>query len=356
MLNLHEIVVRPVLLSEEQKFQKLMATHHYLGALPKIGETLWHVAIWQDKWVALMIFSAAAWKCAARDQWIGWDFRHQYDRLKLVINNSRFLILPGYHVPNLGTRILSLSQKRLLNDWLKKFGHPVLLLETFVNPTLFQGTVYKAANWNYVGDTKGYRRTSKGYSDKQLSPKMVFVKQLQRNARIILSRAILDQPYIIGEPRIMIRAELMKTLPDFFENIPDPRRAQGLRHRLSTVLAIVAAATLCGMRGYQAFSDWANRLGHKARERFCCYYKDGKFIVPSEYVIRNVLIRVNPEHLDQALQLWNTTYAKDDESLAIDGKTMCNAIDEEGYQTHIMSAVGHQTKICYTQKKSVQSR
>jgi len=356
LLNLHEIVVRPVLLSEEQKFQKLMATHHYLGALPKIGETLWHVAIWQDKWVALMIFSAAAWKCAARDQWIGWDFRHQYDRLKLVINNSRFLILPGYHVPNLGTRILSLSQKRLLNDWLKKFGHPVLLLETFVNPTLFQGTVYKAANWNYVGDTKGYRRTSKGYSDKQLSPKMVFVKQLQRNARIILSRAILDQPYIIGEPRIMIRAELMKTLPDFFENIPDPRRAQGLRHRLSTVLAIVAAATLCGMRGYQAFSDWANSLGQKARERFCCYYKDGKFIVPSEYVIRNVLIRVNPEHLDQALQLWNTTYAKDDESLAIDGKTMCNAIDEEGYQTHIMSAVGHQTKICYTQKKSVQSR
>ena len=356
MLNLHEIVVRPVLLSEEQKFQKLMATHHYLGILPKIGETLWHVALWQDKWVALMIFSAAAWKCAARDQWIGWDFRHQYDRLKLVINNSRFLILPGYHVPNLGTRILSLSQKRLLNDWLKKFGHPVLLLETFVNPTLFQGTVYKAANWNYVGDTKGYRRTSKGYSDKQLSPKMVFVKQLQRNARIILSRAILDQPYIIGEPRIMILAELMETLPDFFENIPDPRRAQGLRHRLSTVLAIVAAATLCGMRGYQAFSDWANSLGQKARERFCCYYKDGKFIVPSEYVIRNVLIRVNPEHLDQALQLWNTTYAKDDESLAIDGKTMCNAIDEEGYQTHIMSAVGHQTKICYTQKKSVQSR
>jgi len=333
-----------------------MADHHYLGALPKIGETLWYVAIWKEKWVALMTFSAAAWKCAARDQWIGWDFRHQYDRLKLVVNNSRFLILPDYHVPNLGTRVLSLSQKRLLNDWLKKFGHPVLLLETFVDPKLFQGTVYKAANWSYVGNTKGYRRTSKGYSDKRLSPKMVFVKPLQRNARIILSRAILDQPYVIGEPKIMIRAELMKTLPDFFANIPDPRRTQGRRHRLSTVLAIAAAATLCGMRGYRAFSDWANSLGHKAKERFRCYYKNGKFIVPSEYVIRNVLIRVDPQHLDQALQLWNDAYAQDDESLAIDGKTMCNAIDEEGYQTHIMSAVGHQTKICYTQKKSVQSQ
>jgi hypothetical protein len=355
LLNLQEVEVRLVLASEEQKFQELMAEHHYLGALPKIGETIWYVATWQDKWVALMIFSAAAWKCAARDQWIGWNFRHQYDRLKLVINNSRFLILPGCHVPNLGTRILSLSQKRLINDWLEKYGHPVLLLETFVDPKLFQGTVYKASNWIYVGKTKGFRRTKNGYSNKHLSPKMVFVKPLQRNTRIILSRAILNQPYVIGGPKIMISANQMRALPDFFENITDPRRSQGRRHRLSTVLAIVAAATLCGMRGYRAFSDWANSLGHKAKERFCCYYKDGKFIVPSEYVIRNVLIRVDPQELDQALQLWNNTYAKDDDSLAIDGKTMCNAIDEEGYQTHIMSAVGHQTKICYTQKKLVQS-
>jgi len=355
LLKLQEVTVRPVLKLEERKFQQLMAEHHYLGALPKIGETLWYVATWQNEWVAVMTFSAAAWKCAARDQWIGWDFRHQYDRLKLVINNSRFLILPDYHIPNLGTRILSLSQKRLCDDWLVKFGHPVLLLETFVDPKLFQGTVYKAANWLYVGNTKGFRRTKKGYSGKHLSPKMVFVKPLQRNAKIILSRATLKQPYIIGGPRIMISANHMRALPDFFANIPDPRRSQGRRHRLSTVLAIAAAATLCGMKGYRAISDWANSLGQKARERFCCYYKKGTFIVPSEYVIRNILIRLDPQELDKALQLWNNAYATDDESLAIDGKTMCNAIDEEGYQTHIMSAVGHKTKICYTQKKLAKS-
>lgn len=355
LLNLQEITVRPVFTSEEQEFQKLMARHHYLGALPKIGETLWHVATWKDKWVALMTFSAAAWKCSARDHWIGWNYRHQFDRLKLVVNNSRFLILPNCHTPNLGTRILSLSQKRLLNDWLKRFGHPVLLLETFVDPKLFQGTIYKAANWTYVGDTKGFRRTPKGYSDKHLSPKMVFVKPLRRKARVILSQAILDPSYITGEPRIMLRAEQMRSLPDFFENIPDPRRPQGRRHRLKTVLAIVAGATLCGMRGYQAFSDWADDLSQKARERFCCYYKKGTFIVPSASIIRDIMIRVNPQDLDNALQLWNNTYAQDDESLAIDGKTMCNAIDEEGFQTHIMSAVGHKTKVCYTQKKSAQS-
>lgn len=149
----------------------------------------------------------------------------------------------------------------------------------------------------------------------------------------------------------MLQAEQMRSLPEFFADIPDPRRTHGRRHRLPTVLAIAAAAVLCGMRGYKAISDWANSLGQKARERFRCRREQGRYVVPSESVIRNLLIRVDPLHLDRALQRWNEAYGKQDQSLAIDGKTMCNAIDEQGYQTHIMSAVGHQTKNCYTQKK-----
>ena len=149
----------------------------------------------------------------------------------------------------------------------------------------------------------------------------------------------------------MLSAQHMKSLPAFFADIPDPRRAQGRRHRLSTVLAIATAATLCGMRGYLAISDWANSLGQKARERFGCRYEKRRYIVPSLSIIRDVLIRVEPVHLDNALNRWNQAYGQQDESLAIDGKTMCNAIDDQGYQTHIMSAVGHQTKTCYTQKK-----
>ena len=149
----------------------------------------------------------------------------------------------------------------------------------------------------------------------------------------------------------MLKAEQMQALPQFFADIPDPRRAQGRRHRLSTVLAIAAGAVLCGMRGYKAISDWAKSLGHKARERFGCRYHNGSYLVPSEYVIRNVLIRVDPVHLDRALQRWNQLYAQEDETLAIDGKTMRNAIDEQGHQTHIMSVIGHQSKTCHTQKK-----
>jgi len=328
-----------------------MQQHHYLGSLPKISETLWYVATWREQWVALLSFSASALKCAARDRWIGWDFRHRYSRLKLVVNNSRFLILPDWHVPNLGSRVLSLCQRRLAQDWEETFGHGVVLLETFVDPQRFRGTAYRAANWVYVGNTRGFRRTRLGYTATPQSPKMVFVKPLRADAPGLLSGALLSSPYQIGDSKIMLTAAQMQSLPSFFREIPDPRRAQGRRHRLSTVLALAAGAVLCGMRGYRAIWDWAQSLGQKSRERFGCRREKGRYVVPSESIIRNVLIRVVPAHLDRALRRWNELYAGEDESLAIDGKTMCNALDKEGQQTHVMSVVGHQTKVCYTQKK-----
>ena len=149
-----------------------------------------------------------------------------------------------------------------------------------------------------------------------------------------------------------LTAEQMRSLPEFFREIKDPRRAQGKRHRIHVVLAIAAGAILCGMRGYKAISDWSQALSPRMRERFGCRFQKGRRIVPSESTIRDVLIRVEPVELDQALQQWNAQYGAIDQSLAIDGKTMCNAIDETGKQTHIMSAVGHQSNQCYTQKKS----
>ena len=352
-MSLKEVRLHPVQNGEEQHYQALMQRHHYLGALPKIGETLWYVATWHGQWVALVSFSAAAWKCAVRDRWIGWDFRHQYDRLHLVANNSRFLILPDWHRPNLASRTLSLCQRRLPEDWLKRFGHPLVLLETFVEPQRFAGTVYKAANWSCLGHTQGYRRTHQGYTATARSPKLVFVKPLQAQAQALLSRPILEAPYRHGAPKIMLSAEQMVCLPDFFRDIADPRRAQGRRHPLPTVLAIAAGASLCGMRGYKAIAGWARSLGPKARERFGCRRHKGRRIVPSEYVIRDVLVRTDPVEVDRALQHWNELYGEADESLAIDGKTMRNALDEQGQQTHIMSAIGHQSHTCYTQKKSV---
>ncbi len=350
-MNLHNIVVRPVYCSEESSFQEKMQAHHYLGALPKIGNTIWYIATHQEEWQALLIFSAAALKCGVRDHWIGWGLRHQYDRLNLLANNSRFLILPGSHQKNLASRILSLCQQRIQQDWVNRFGYPLLLLETFVDPTQFNGTIYKAANWRFVGHTKGYQRTRDGYSNTVKIPKMVFVQPVQRSARTILSCPILNKRYQTGGPRMKLSAQHMKSLPYFFKGITDPRREQGRRHRIEVVLSMAAAAILCGMCGYKAISDWIKDLSPRARLRFGCRSRNKKYIIPSESTIRNVLIRVDPAELDLSLQKWNKEYGSVDESLAIDGKTMCNAIDELGRQTHIMSAIGHQSGQCYTQKK-----
>lgn len=353
-MNLDEVRVRAVERSEETLHRRLMSAHHYLGYLPKIGHTLWYVATYQEQWIALLTLSAAAWKCAVRDRWIGWDYHHQYDydRLKLIANNSRFLILPDWHFPNLGSKILSLCQKRLSEDWPQRFGHRLLLLETFVDPQRFVGTVYRAANWSYLGLTRGYRRTRQGYSNTVESPKTVFVKALQSDARSLLASPVLPLPYRQGVPKIMLSAQQMQSLPDFFIAIPDPRRAQGRRHSLASVLAIACAATLCGMRGYKAMADWAQSLSPKARQRFRCRRVGGRYLVPSESIIRDVLIRLDPAPLDRALQRWNHAYGQKDSTLAIDGKTLCNALDQNGHQTHVLSVVGHHTKTCYTQKKS----
>lgn len=351
-MDLSRIVVRPVSSIEDAEFQRLMQTHHYLGALPKISNTIRYFALVDSATVALVVFSASALKCGARDRWIGWGQRFQYGRLHLIANNSRFAILPGFHHKNLASKVLSLCKKRIQRDWEEKFGFKVLLLETFVDPSRFVGTIYKASNWRFVGETKGYKKTRDGYTPNTYTSKMVFVQPLQKNTRAVLSADTLPKQYLTGAPRMKLAAEHMWSLPAFFQTVDDPRRAQGRKHPVCVVLSITAAAILCGMDSYKAISDWTNALSQKARERFRCRIYNGKRVVPSLGTIRDVLIRVRPTDLDKALQKWNEKYGAIDSSLAIDGKTMCNAIDEEGRQTHIMSAVGHQSKQCYTQKKS----
>ena len=150
---------------------------------------------------------------------------------------------------------------------------------------------------------------------------------------------------------MMLTASQMESLPDCFNGIVDPRRSQGRRHSLSTILSIAAGATLCGMRGYKAMSGWANSLGAKARERFRCRIDKGERVVPSEYVIRDLLTRVNPDDLNRALHKWNAVHGKQDETLAIDGKTMCSAMDAAGRQTHIRAPLDTKPK-SVTPKKS----
>ena len=352
---LSELRVRPVERSEEGRYREEMARHHDLGDLAKIGETIWYVATWRDQWVAQLSLSAAALKCGVRDRWIGWDFRTQYDRLKLIANNSRFLILPNWHRPNVGSRVLALTERRVVADWQTRFGHPLLLLETFVDPRRFHGTVYRAANWIELGLTQGYRRTRDGYSAHADTPKRVFVRPVCRDSRARVPHPDRDRLQLKGASKIMLTADQMRARPQCFATIADPRRRQGRRHRLPVVLGIAAGATLCGMRGYKAIHDWAESLGQQARARFGCRCEKGReprgrYVVPSEFVIRDCLVRIEPDALDQALNAWTQAWGSHDRALAMEGNTMKNALDAAGNQPHIMRVIGHDSKACHTQK------
>ena len=150
----------------------------------------------------------------------------------------------------------------------------------------------------------------------------------------------------------MLSADHIRSLPDVFRDIDDPRTRKGRRHSLHSTLALATAATLCGARGYKAIWEWIDDLGQKALARFEVRRRNGVRKPPCQSTIRTILMSVDPAQLDRALQRWHQQHGGDDVALAIDGKTLRNAIDEHGTQVHVMSVVGHDTKTTYTQKKS----
>jgi hypothetical protein len=142
-----------------KRFERYLAEHHYLGYKGPVGENLAYLARdAQGRDLACLLFGAAAWRTRARDEWIGWDDATRGKRLSSITNNTRFLVLPSVRVPHLASHLLGTVMHRLRRDWLTKYGHPVWLVETFVDRERFRGTCYKAANWRLIGQTRGRSR------------------------------------------------------------------------------------------------------------------------------------------------------------------------------------------------------
>jgi len=142
--------------SREHKLWKgIVDQYHYQGYRVIVGKSLDYIAFIDDKPVACLGWGSAAWSLIQREKWIGWDKKTKDKNLGRIVNNIRFLILPWVKVKYLASHLLSLSVKRIHRDWLERYGEPIYLLETFVEKERFSGTCYKAANWIYLGSTKG---------------------------------------------------------------------------------------------------------------------------------------------------------------------------------------------------------
>ena len=153
---------------DQRLFTALLAGHHYLGLRTTVGENLKYLVRANDgRPLACLLFGAAAWKVAARDQWIGWSAAQRARRLQWITNNTRFLILPGVEIPHLASHVLGWVARRIARDWQAKYGHPVVALETFVQRDRFAGTCYRAANWIALGSTTGRTRQDRDHQLQQ---------------------------------------------------------------------------------------------------------------------------------------------------------------------------------------------
>ena len=143
-------------------FENLLHRQHYLSYRSPVGENLQYlVSDRPGRPLACVLFGAAAWQCADRDGYIGWDAAPRSQGLYLIANNTRFLIPPWVRVPHLASHLLGRIARRLSRDWQGKYGHPIYLLETFVQRDRFAGSCYRAANWRRVGQTKGRSRQNR---------------------------------------------------------------------------------------------------------------------------------------------------------------------------------------------------
>ena len=351
-ITLGQIMVRPIVRDEKDAFTTLLARHHYLGPAPLIGPSIQYLACVQDRWLALLVFAAAALKSRPRDHWIGWPPCFHWQRLHLLANNTRFLILPGCSQKNLASKVLSLCAKRIAADWHRRHGYPLLLLETFVDPARFHGTCYKAAGWQELGLTRGFRKSNTRYVQHD-RPKRILVRSLHPQTREILARPMLDPTYQKGEvPQMRLNAKQTDSLFTYVVQLTDPRHLQGQRHTRRALTAIMFCATLCGARGYEAISDWATQLSQTMRKRLGCTKRGGRYLVPSRSTLYRFINAVDPCEVDTLLGRWLDTFGGADQGIAIDGKTMRGTSKAQSEQTHVLSAVTHDEGRHLTQKKS----
>jgi hypothetical protein len=347
--RLGELRLRLIDKAERASWQQRLAALHYLGAASVVGESLWYEATLGDEPVAVLVWGAAVLRNAPRDQYVGWDSQTRFAPLPLVTNNSRLLILPWVHVPNLASQILARNVRRLSADWESTYKHPVRLAETFVDAERFRGTCYRAANWREVGQTGGYSRRGASYTANG-QPKRVFVYELDRSARVALNTPCEPTP-AATKKKAVINVELLPILGahglfERWEQVVDPRKRRGVRHPLQSLLSIAACAVLSGAVSIGAIAEWAMHLTAEQMRRF----GSGRPTPPSERTLRRVLGALDAAAFDRIVGQWAEEHCESvGRALAIDGKTLRGSADGDAKAVHLLAALMHHEAVVTAQ-------
>lgn len=336
---LEGVQVRLIQPEERKEFDQFITESHYLHSAEFVGEQLRYIAEYQGQWVALLVWSAAAYKLKLREQWIGWSDRQKRRRLPLVVNHSRLFIPEPFHIPNLASRVMKLNLERLSLDWEQAYHHAVLIGETFVDPELFRGTTYKASGWTLLGHTQGFGRSRADFYEPHDKPKQLWVRELQPGARTILRGRNLPATCKACEqdlpPECVQPPEELQQMEIFFGDLPEWRKRQrSIDFALSSLVAVTVCALLCkvclGQRDLAAFARNLTREQMKAlgfpRDRSSRIHR---YIPPSESTFARMLRHLDNKALQRALLRWldhllgKRNPAND--QVSVDGKELLNS-------------------------------
>lgn len=298
--------MRPVLPEERQRFDDTLEAKHWLGA-GLVGETMRYVALIDSEWAALVGFGSAALCVRSREQLVGWSDAQRYRRLRYVTNNQRYCVLEAYRRPNLASEVLGLVLRRLASDFVARWRHPVVAVETFTDPSRHVGTCYKASNFALVGNTSGFGRRA-GRFVHHGATKAYWLRPLRRDALRLL-RADFDHPLI--SPRSTMnfpdlnRLDLTGLL-DAFARVPDPRKRRGIRHCPPQVLAVATLGMIWGASSLFAIGQVAGELPQEALERLGCRVSPslGRRVAPSEATVRRLLHDIDGDVFDEITNAW----------------------------------------------------
>ena len=355
---LRQVVVRLVVPEERERFDQLLETKHYIQSARLGGQSLRYVAELDGQWLALVSFSGAAPHTKAREEKIRWTPRQRARRLCLVVNNSRFLVLPERErYPNLASRVLALCLKRLSTDWQEHWGHPVVLVESYVDESKYQGTCYRACGFEAVGLTAGYGRSSRDYYFEHGQPKQLYLRELRPRAMGILRQGRLPADLAEHEEKISgpcpLRASHLGSVLEVFGQFKDQRRGHGLRHPQPFVLACAAVAMLMGAGGYEAFEDECTKLSQRQLRALGCRQdpKTGRYRSPSDSTFFRVLNGIDAAEFDLRIGEWMMVQEISIlQALAVDGKCLRGSARTDGKPLQLLSAVSHRLRLTVAQE------
>lgn len=332
---LEHLTVRLVQPHEIERFDQRIVEHHYLKSAELVGEHLRYVAIYKGQWLALAAWCAPALHLKPRDALIDWTEEQRRRRLPLLANNARLLVLPDCHYPNLISRFMKWMLQRLSADWQSRWGHPLALAETFVDPQLYQGTAYKVSGWSKLGQTAGWKRSAEDFYQKHDRPKQVWVRELVKGACVKLRAPALPLEWASVEqnarPHCTAKAPQIGSLVQTLRaQVPEFRSKKALAFPIAGMLALIALALFSGVRrGPQDLAEYAASLtqGQLRALRFREDKRTGRIRCPGVSPFRDVLCGVEAGALERALLLWQEQLLgpTPDKLVIVDGKTLRHA-------------------------------